>query len=88
MGLSLTSLTAPMGTFSASLTTWQTSMEVNSTGLFTTMRTFGDAMAANGAGSIVNIASIYGMVGMNPWLYEGTTMTAPPDYSFSQRRDD
>ncbi|MFM7752237.1 MAG: SDR family oxidoreductase, partial [Opitutaceae bacterium] len=35
-----------------------------------------------GGGSIVNISSIYGMVGSNPWLYEGTSMTTAPDYFF------
>ena len=39
-------------------------------------------MAERKSGSIVNIASMQGMVGVNPWLYEGTTMTAAPDYFF------
>ncbi|HAP39405.1 MAG TPA: alcohol dehydrogenase, partial [Nitrospira sp.] len=44
---------------------------------------FADAMAAQPAGgSIVNIASIQGMVGANPWLYEGTAMGTVPDYFF------
>ena len=43
---------------------------------------FADAMADHAGGSIVNIASMQGMVGSNPWLYEGTTMTAAPDYFF------
>jgi NAD(P)-dependent dehydrogenase (short-subunit alcohol dehydrogenase family) len=39
-------------------------------------------MAARRSGSIVNISSMMGTIGMNPWLYEGTTMSAPPDYFF------
>ena len=54
------------------------------------MKGYGDAldtwaasMATNGrGGSIVNIASMMGMVGMNPWVYEGTNMGASPDYFF------
>jgi len=64
------------------LTAWQASMETNATGFFACVRVCGDAMANGGGGSIVNIASMQGMIGMNPWLYEGTAMTAPPDYFF------
>ncbi len=64
------------------LAAWRSSMETNATGFFATVRAFGDVMAAQGTGSIVNIASMQGMVGMNPWLYEGTDMTASPDYFF------
>ena len=39
-------------------------------------------MAELGSGSIVNIASQMGTIGMNPWLYEGTSMSASPDYFF------
>jgi NAD(P)-dependent dehydrogenase (short-subunit alcohol dehydrogenase family) len=39
-------------------------------------------MAARQSGSLVNIASIQAMLGTNPWLYEGTSMTSPPDYFF------
>mgnify|MGYP003351167514 CR=1 FL=1 len=35
-----------------------------------------------GSGQVVNISSMQGMIGMNPWLYEGTTMGVPPDYFF------
>ena len=52
-------------------------------GFFATMRTFGDAMAAGGRGSIVNIGSMMGSVGMNPWLYEDSGgANPPPDYFF------
>ena len=42
---------------------WSTVVAVNQTGVFLGMRTFGTAMAARGAGSIVNIASIFSEVG-------------------------
>jgi NAD(P)-dependent dehydrogenase (short-subunit alcohol dehydrogenase family) len=64
------------------LENWSASMATNATGFFATVRTFGDTMAAAGSGSIVYIASMMGTIGMNPFLYEGTTMSASPDYFF------
>lgn len=82
-GIVFNAVSRPMRAMSDELSIWRASMEVNATGFFATCRTFGDAMARQpGGGSIVNIASIYGMVGSNPSLYEGTTMTAAPDYFF------
>lgn len=71
-----------MNGFGSDLETWATSMETNATGFFATVRTFGDAMAESGRGSIVNIASIMGEVGMNPWLYTATSKHPSPDYFF------
>lgn len=61
---------------------WEESMATNATLLFATLRAFGDAMASRGQGSIVGVASIHGLVGPSPWLYEGTSMTSAPDYFF------
>jgi len=61
---------------------WRESIATNATGLFAGVRAFGDAMAGQGGGSIVIISSIHGMVGLNPWLYEGTAMRSAPDYFF------
>ncbi len=72
----------PMRSFDDDLAAWKDSMATNATGFFATIRTFGDVMAARGSGSLVNIASQMGSIGMNPWLYEGTAMGAPPDYFF------
>jgi len=59
------------------------SMRVNATGLFLITRAFGDAMAERGGGAIVNIGSMQGMIGPDPWLYEGTDMSGwYPDYFF------
>jgi NAD(P)-dependent dehydrogenase (short-subunit alcohol dehydrogenase family) len=81
-GIVFNAVSRTMNSISDDLAAWTASMAVNATGLFATVRTFGDVMAAAGRGSIVNIASIQGMVGPNPWLYEGTTMTSLPDYFF------
>jgi len=59
------------------------SMHVNATGLFVITRAFGDVMAGQGSGSIVNIGSIKGMIGPDPSIYSGTSMTGwHPDYFF------
>lgn len=81
-GIVFNAVSRPMSGYDADLDAWRESMAVNATGFFATVRAFGDVMAEQGAGSIVNIASQMGMIGMNPWLYEGTDMNAAPDYFF------
>jgi len=81
-GLVFNAVSRPMRRFDDELSAWEASMAVNATGFFAAARVFGDAMAVRGSGSIVNIASMQGMIGPNFWLYEGTSMTAAPDYFF------
>lgn len=81
-GLVNNAVARPMKTADAPLADWEASMKTNATGLFALTRAFGDAMAAHGAGSIVNIGSIQGMVGPDNSLYEGLNMHAIPDYFF------
>jgi NAD(P)-dependent dehydrogenase (short-subunit alcohol dehydrogenase family) len=81
-GIVFNAVSRPMASMTDALSAWRESMETNTTGFFATTRIFGDAMAERKSGSIVNIASMQGMIGVNPWLYEGTTMTAAPDYFF------
>lgn len=62
---------------------FEKSMEVNATGLFMITRLFGNHMAQNGGGSIVNIGSYMGTLGPDDTLYKGTEMTGfIPDYFF------
>lgn len=81
-GIVFNAVSRPMARLSDPVTAWESSLSTNATGLFLTTRTFGDAMAQAGSGSMVNIASIQGMVGPNQYLYEGTEMISPPDYFF------
>jgi len=48
---------------------WERSLRVNVTGTFLCSRALGSAMASRGHGSIVNIASTYGIVAPDPALY-------------------
>jgi NAD(P)-dependent dehydrogenase (short-subunit alcohol dehydrogenase family) len=81
-GLVNNAVARPMKTFDAPLADWEASMKTNATGLFALTRAFGELMAANGSGSIVNIGSIQGVVGPDNTLYEGLNMHAIPDYFF------
>jgi NAD(P)-dependent dehydrogenase (short-subunit alcohol dehydrogenase family) len=66
-----------------SVDTFMESMRVNAAGLFAVTRAFGDVMAAQERGSIINIGSIQGMIGPDPALYRGTSLHGwYPDYFF------
>lgn len=70
--------------FEDSVEAWDRSMEINSRGLFVTCRAFAKAMAAQGGGSIINVASIYGISAPDPALYEGSDMGTEPDYPYTK----
>lgn len=72
----------PMGDWDSPAEEFAQSMAVNATGIFLMCRAFGDVMAQAGAGSIVNVGSIQGMVGPDFSLYEGLGWGCPPDYYF------
>lgn len=64
---------------------WVRVMECNSVGLYRACRTFGSMMAETRSGTIVNVASIYGMVSPDFRVYgEHEEMINPPSYSFAK----
>jgi len=72
------------GFFEDSFEKWDLSMRANARGLFLTCRAFAKSMAATGGGSIINVASIYGLVAPDPALYEGTNIETEPDYPYTK----
>ncbi|MCC6859394.1 MAG: SDR family oxidoreductase [Bryobacterales bacterium] len=63
---------------------WEESMRLNSTGLFLACQILSEPMQAQRSGSIVNIASIYGMVGPTFSIYAGSRITNPVNYAFAK----
>jgi NAD(P)-dependent dehydrogenase (short-subunit alcohol dehydrogenase family) len=59
-------------------------MDLNSRGLFLTCRIFSEPMIRQKSGSIVNVASIYGMVGPDFSVYEGTPIHNSVSYAFAK----
>ncbi|MCC6491770.1 MAG: SDR family oxidoreductase [Pirellulales bacterium] len=51
-------------------------------GLFRLCQRFVESRTSSRCGSIINIASIYGVVANDPALYAGTDMVQPPSYNF------
>lgn len=63
---------------------WDKSMEVNARGLFLSCREFISDMMEVGEGSIINIASIYGIVAPDPFIYENVEFETEPDYPYTK----
>ncbi len=70
--------------FDDTLENWDRSMQTNARGLFLTCRSFGTAMTKNGGGSIINVASIYGLVAPDMSIYKGTQIQTEPDYPYTK----
>jgi NAD(P)-dependent dehydrogenase (short-subunit alcohol dehydrogenase family) len=62
--------------------TWRHAAQGDFVGLFRHCQRAVQAMKIQGRGSIINIASIYGVVSNDPGLYAGTDMRQPPTYNF------
>ncbi len=71
------------------LETWRQVMAVNLDGLFLVAREVGRGMLERGRGSIIQTASIYGLLGPDQRIYEGSSyhgrqISTPPVYSASK----
>lgn len=64
--------------------TWRRAIEVNLTAPFHLSQALAEPLRASGAGAIVNIGSIYGVLGPDQRLYEGTAMGNPGAYAASK----
>lgn len=64
--------------------TWRAALEVNLTAPFVLTQACTSALAACGHGSVINIGSIYGVVGPDVALYEGTPLGNPAAYAASK----
>jgi NAD(P)-dependent dehydrogenase (short-subunit alcohol dehydrogenase family) len=60
---------------------WQKAIDINLTGAFLFARETGKVLKAGGGGSLINIASIYGVVAPDHRLYEGQSFSSFPAYS-------
>jgi NAD(P)-dependent dehydrogenase (short-subunit alcohol dehydrogenase family) len=63
---------------------WELVMKVNSAGLFLSCQIFSEPMLEARSGSIINIASIYGMVGPHFSIYRDTQLHNSVSYAFSK----
>lgn len=63
---------------------WDATSAVNSRGLFLVTQALSAGMCERGSGSIINIGSIYGLVGPDFTIYDGTPMTSPAFYSYDK----
>jgi len=73
---------APFTEFS--LEDWNEIMNVNLTGAFLGCQVVGKQMLEQGRGSIINFASLYGVVSPNHKIYPGTGIYQPVAYSVSK----
>ncbi len=61
---------------------WPDYMQVNAAGVMMMCKHLGKYMHEAGSGSIINISSIYGLVGPTFPIYGGTDVTSPAEYAF------
>ncbi len=64
--------------------TWRAALEVNLTAAFVLTQACASVLKASGHGSVINVSSIYGVVGPDMRLYEGTAMGNPAAYAASK----
>ena len=67
-----------------SISTWNKALNINLTSAFTLTQACSDLLKDGGCGSVINIGSIYGVVGPDMSLYENTKMGNPAAYAASK----
>ncbi|PZF86695.1 SDR family oxidoreductase [Jiangella anatolica] len=70
--------------FGTTATDWDDTSAVNSRGLFLLTQAVAATMVEQRSGSIVNIGSIYGLVGPDFPVYEGTDIMSPLFYAYDK----
>ena len=63
---------------------WRLALEINLTAPFILTQIFADALKASGHGSVINVGSIYGMVGPDMRLYDETPLGNAAAYGASK----
>lgn len=66
------------------LEAWRRAIEVNLTAVFHLCQSFAPELRSTCSGTIINVASIYGELGPDWTLYEGTNMGNPAAYAASK----
>jgi len=64
-----------------SIESWRNNVDMHLNGYFLCCKVVLEQMKKQGFGSLINMSSIYGLVGPDFTLYEGTEMTMPAAYS-------
>lgn len=68
----------------SSLSVWEHIIKVNLTGVFLVAREGGKALRSSGGGSLINISSIYGLVGPDHRMYEDLPFCSIAAYAASK----
>jgi NAD(P)-dependent dehydrogenase (short-subunit alcohol dehydrogenase family) len=66
------------------LDVWRDAVDINLTAPFALVQSCADLLRASGRGSVINVASIYGMLGPDWRLYEDTPLGNPAAYAASK----
>lgn len=66
------------------LALWQKAIDINLTGAFLFAREAGKVLKAGGGGSLINVASLYGVVAPDHRIYDGQPFQSFPAYSASK----
>ena len=67
-----------------SIEAWRLALEINLTSAFSLCQRAAPALERSRRGSVIFISSIYGFLGQDPSLYEGTQMPSPAAYFASK----